>query len=45
MFPDGQCVSNLGTELVDLSVLVAGDDKLPQGSPHSTGYLVVAAGY
>ena len=36
---------HLGTELVDLSVLVAGDDKFPQRSPHSTGNLVVAAGY
>ena len=40
----GSSVTHLGVELVDLSVLVAGDDKLSQRSPHSTGDLVLAAG-
>lgn len=39
------CLPNLGTELVELSVLMAGNDELSQRSPHSTGDLVVAAGY
>lgn len=39
-----KCVSNLGAELVDLSVLMTGNDKLSQRSPHSAGNLVVAAG-
>lgn len=38
-------MSDLGAELVDLSILVTGDDKLSQGSPHSTGDLALAAGY
>lgn len=38
-------MSNLGAELVELSVLVAGDDELSQRSPHSTGDLVIAARY
>lgn len=37
------CFTNLGAELVELSVLVAGDDVLPQRPPHGAGYLVVAA--
>lgn len=45
MFPDRQCVSNLGAELVELSVLMASDDELSQRSPHSTGDLVIAARY
>lgn len=43
MFP--VCVTNLGTKLVDLSVLMAGNDKFSQRSPHSTGDLVVTARY
>lgn len=44
-FPDRQCVCNLSAELVDLSVLMAGNDKLSQRSPHSAGNFVVAARY
>lgn len=39
-----QCVSNLGAELVDLSVLMTSNDELSQRSPHSAGDLVIAAG-
>lgn len=35
---------NLGTELVDLSIFMAGNDKLAQRPPDSTGDLVLAAG-
>ncbi len=45
MSTDRQRVSHLGAELVDLSILVAGDDELSQRSPHSTRNLVVAARY
>lgn len=43
MFP--VCDTNLGAKLVDLPVLMAGDDKFSQWSPHSTGDLVVTARY
>lgn len=39
-----QCASNLGAELVDLSVLMTSNDELSQRSPHSAGDLVIAAG-
>lgn len=45
MFPDRWCVSNLGAELVELSVLVTGNDELSQRSPHSAGNLALTAGY
>lgn len=37
-------VLHLGADLVDLSVLVSGDHKLPQRAPHGTGDLVVVEG-
>lgn len=35
---------HLGADLVDLSVLVSGDHKLPQRPPHGTGDLVIVEG-
>ena len=39
------CSQYLGTELIDLSILMASNDKLSQGPPHGTGDLVLIAGY